>query len=74
MGPKAAPKRERATPKSDGATSPRPGLYLDMAPGSTNISKYIGIKNQAIIELGTIGSSAAYTMSTGKRYEVEVCR
>ena len=72
MGPKVVPKREKSAPKSDMGTSSKPILSLDMAPGATNISKYISFKNQAIIELGSIGAAAAHTMSTGARYEIPV--
>ena len=70
MGPKVVSKRDKATTKLDTGTSSKPALYLDMGPGTTNISKYISFKNQAIIELGSIGAAAAYTMSTGLRYDI----
>ena len=67
MGPKIASKRDKTASKSDEGSSYKPILYLDMPPGSTNISTYISFKDRAVIELGSIGAAAAYTMSTGKR-------
>ena len=72
MGPKVVSKRDKATTKLDTGTSSKPALYLDMGPGTTNISKYISFKNQALIKLGSISAAAAYTMSTGSRYDIPV--
>ena len=39
MGPKIASKRDKTASKSEEGASYKPILYLDMHPGSTNISK-----------------------------------
>lgn len=71
MGPKIVSKRDKTAPKPDEGVSSKSSLYLDISPGSTNISTYISFKDRAVIELGKIGAAAAFTMSSGERYDVE---